>query len=164
MAATDHIAQLISKAYTSDKPPHPLDPLDVTELSYATSLTCAAHGQLRFNTITLHEPAKAEFLEWLASPASLPDRKAEVVAIGHEGRGVYDGVVNLTKGVIETWKLLEGVQPIITMEDLVETEKVVRENKRVIEQCILSGIPEEEMDKVFCDRKPYPMRSHPIRC
>ena len=164
MATTDQIAQLLLELYTSDKPPHPLNPLDVTELSYATSLICAAHGQLRFNTVTLHEPAKAEFLEWLASPASLPDRKAEVVAIGQEGRGLYDGVVNLTKGVIEMWRLLEGVQPIITVEDLVETEKVVRKNKRVIEQCILSGIPEEEMDKVFCDRKSYPMQSHSIRC
>lgn len=153
--ADTQLAQLPSELYTSEKPPHPLDPLNVNELFYAASLIRAAHGQLRFNTITLHEPKKAEYLSWLASPGCRPDRKAEVVAIGHGGKGVYDGVVNLTKVVVETWQLIEGVQPIITMEDLVETEKVVRKNKKVIEQCGLLGIPEEEMDKVFCDRKLY---------
>lgn len=42
------------------------------------------------------------------------------------------------------------------MEDLQIVEHVVRKDPKVIEQCVLSGIPAEDMHKVYCDRK------HPI--
>lgn len=38
------------------------------------------------------------------------------------------------------------------MEDLQIVEHVVRKDPKVIEQCVLSGIPAEDMDKVYCDR------------
>ena len=41
----------------------------------------------------------------------------------------------------------------ITMEDLQIVEHVVRKDPKVIEQCVISGIPEEDMHKVYCDRK-----------
>ena len=43
--------------------------------------------------------------------------------------------------------------PQITMEDLQIVEHVVREDPKVIEQCQISGIPKEDMYKVYCDRK-----------
>lgn len=39
------------------------------------------------------------------------------------------------------------------MEDLQLVEHVVREDEGVVEQCVISGIPREEMHKVYCDRK-----------
>lgn len=39
------------------------------------------------------------------------------------------------------------------MEDLNQVEAVVRTDPKVIEQCVISGIPATDMDKVFCDRK-----------
>ena len=39
------------------------------------------------------------------------------------------------------------------MEDLQIVEHVVREDPKVIEQCQISGIPKEDMHKVYCDRK-----------
>lgn len=39
------------------------------------------------------------------------------------------------------------------MEDLQGTEKILRGNPRVIEQCGVLGIPPEDMHKVYCDRK-----------
>ena len=39
------------------------------------------------------------------------------------------------------------------MEDLQIVEHVVRVNPKVIEQCVLSGIPKEDMHKVYCDRR-----------
>lgn len=39
------------------------------------------------------------------------------------------------------------------MEDLQIVEHVVRKDPKVIEQCVFSGIPAEDMHKVFCDRK-----------
>ena len=41
----------------------------------------------------------------------------------------------------------------ITMEDLQIVEHVVRKDPKVIEQCVISGIPKEDMHKVYCDRK-----------
>lgn len=40
------------------------------------------------------------------------------------------------------------------MEDLQLVEHVCRKDPKVIEQCVLSGIPREDMHKVYCDRKP----------
>lgn len=39
------------------------------------------------------------------------------------------------------------------MEDLQIVEHVVRKDPKVIEQCVLSGIPAEDMHKVYCDRR-----------
>lgn len=39
------------------------------------------------------------------------------------------------------------------MEDLQIVEHVVRKDPKVIEQCVISGIPAEDMHKVYCDRK-----------
>jgi Cu2+-containing amine oxidase len=39
------------------------------------------------------------------------------------------------------------------MEDLNLVEAVMRKDPKVIEQCEISGIPKEDMHKVFCDRK-----------
>lgn len=40
----------------------------------------------------------------------------------------------------------------ISMEDLQIVEHVVRVDPKVIEQCEISGIPREDMHKVYCDR------------
>jgi hypothetical protein len=39
------------------------------------------------------------------------------------------------------------------MEDLQIVEHIVRKDPKVIEQCVLSGIPREDMHKVYCDRE-----------
>jgi primary-amine oxidase len=39
------------------------------------------------------------------------------------------------------------------MEDLNLVEATVRKDPKVIEQCVISGIPAEDMHKVYCDRK-----------
>jgi len=43
------------------------------------------------------------------------------------------------------------VQPLITVEDLMVVEEVVRKDPKVIEQCGIIGIPKEDMHKVYCD-------------
>ncbi len=44
----------------------------------------------------------------------------------------------------------------ITMEDLQIVEHVCRTDPGVIEQCAISGIPKEDMYKVYCDREDSP--------
>ncbi|KAI1387630.1 copper amine oxidase [Hypoxylon trugodes] len=137
---------------TSDPVPHPFDPLDQDEIASAINIVKKAHGELYFNVVSLHEPRKAEMTKWLADPtnAPRPPRIADTVVIAPGGK-VYDGLVDLASGKITKWELLDGLQPIITMEELRQVEYVCRVDPKVIEQCEISGIPKEDMNKVYCD-------------
>ncbi|KAI9661987.1 MAG: hypothetical protein M1831_002902 [Alyxoria varia] len=55
------------------------------------------------------------------------------------------------KGKVIKWEGVEGVQPLITLEDLQVVEGVCRGDPKVIEQCGILGIPAEDMHKVYCD-------------
>ncbi|KAK4569932.1 peroxisomal copper amine oxidase [Recurvomyces mirabilis] len=131
---------------------HPFDPLSTDEIAAAVAIVRKEHADLFFNAVTLWEPRKEEMLKWQSSPqtAPKPRRVADVVAIGR-GSKVYDGLVDLHEGRIVQWELTEGVQPLITMEDLQIVESVVRKDAKVIEQCGILGIPESDMHKVYCD-------------
>ncbi|KAF3930138.1 hypothetical protein ABW19_dt0208273 [Dactylella cylindrospora] len=131
---------------------HPLDPLTSSEISKAVSIVRESKGQLGYNAVTIAEPKKAETIAWLANPENTPKpaRQAEVVAIDKSG-AIWDGIVDLDAGSILKWEKLEGVQPLITMEDLIETDRVVKSDAKVIEQCGILGIPPEDMHKVYAD-------------
>ncbi|KAI9830750.1 MAG: Copper amine oxidase [Sarea resinae] len=132
--------------------PHPFDPLSTAEIEKAVSIIRKEHGSLFYNAITLWEPRKAEMMEWLAEPESAPrpHRVADVVVVA-KGSKVYDGLVDLNEEKLLKWESTEGVQPLITMEDLQTVEHVVRKDPKVIEQCGIIGIPPEDMHKVYCD-------------
>ena len=152
----DRIQQLAHQVTATTLPPHPLDPLSTTEIDAAVSIVRAQHGNLNFNAVSLYEPRKADMMAWLEEPSTAPRpmRAADVVAIDASGK-VYDGVVDLREKRIVSWKHTEGVQPLITMEDLQDVEHIVRKDERVIEQCGILGIPREDMGKVYCDREYY---------
>ncbi|KAI1198805.1 peroxisomal copper amine oxidase [Nemania serpens] len=138
-------------AASADLLPHPLDPLSEAEIQSAVELVKKAHGDLFFNVVSLHEPRKAEMMKWLEDPsAPRPARIADVVVIAPGGK-VYEGFVDLASGTITKWDLLDGLQPIITMEELMLVEHVCRKDLKVIEQCEISGIAREDMHKVYCD-------------
>ncbi|KAF3062450.1 Copper amine oxidase 1 [Daldinia childiae] len=136
----------------SDTVPHPFDPLSLDEIQTAISIVTKAHGDVFFNVVSLHEPRKAEMIKWLENSADAPrpPRIADIVVIAPGGK-VYDGLVDIAVGKITKWELLDGLQPIITMEELVLVEHICRKDPKVIEQCEISGIPKEEMHKVYCD-------------
>ncbi|KAF7516775.1 hypothetical protein G7054_g14024 [Neopestalotiopsis clavispora] len=131
---------------------HPFDPLTASEIEKAISIVKKAHGDVFFNVVALQEPRKAEMTAWLqgSSSAPKPKRVADVVVIAPGGK-VYDGLIDMEAEKITSWELLDGLQPIITMEELIAVEHVCRKDPKVIEQCKLSGIPEEDMHKVYCD-------------
>jgi primary-amine oxidase len=131
---------------------HPFDPLTTEEIATAVKIVKGEHSDVHFNAISLWEPRKDEMLKWLASPDSVtrPHRIADIVCIGR-GSKVFDGLVDLDEAKIIKWELTEGVQPLITMEDLQIVETVARKDPKVIEQCGILGIPPEDMYKVYCD-------------
>ncbi|EWC47784.1 Cu amine oxidase 1 [Drechslerella stenobrocha 248] len=140
------------KASNGFRQHHPLDPLSPTEIARAVSIVREAKGQLGYNAVTIAEPKKAQMTAWLAAPehAEKPARQAEVVAIDRTG-AIWDGIVDLDAKMILQWEKLEGVQPLITMEDLIETDRVVKADLKVIEQCGILGIPPSDMHKVYAD-------------
>jgi primary-amine oxidase len=152
----DRLQQLTLQVSASSPPPHPLDPLSTSEIDTAVALVRKEYGKVNFNAVTLYEPRKVEMMAWLADPekAPRPIRAADVVVIAPGGK-IYDGVVDLEAKKVVEWNHTPGVQPLITMEDLQEVEFVVRKDPKVIEQCGILGIPKEDMDKVYCDRKLY---------
>lgn len=131
---------------------HPFDPLTTEEIALATAIVRESYSDLFFNAVTLWEPRKAEMMRYVAAPdtTTRPHRVADVVAIGR-GSKVYDGLVDLDERKIVKWELTEGVQPLITMEDLNAVESIMRKDPKVIEQCGIIGIPPEDMHKVYCD-------------
>lgn len=132
--------------------PHPWDPLSPEEIQTAISTVKKAHGDVTFNVVSLHEPRKAEMQAWLEKPDSAPRpaRIADIVVIA-PGSKVYDGLVDVKEGKILKWEHMDGVQPIITMEELQAVEHKIRTDPRVIEQCVLSGVAASDMHKVYCD-------------
>ncbi|KAJ3492182.1 hypothetical protein NLG97_g5457 [Lecanicillium saksenae] len=133
-------------------PPHPLDPLSASEIQQAVAIVRAAHENVYFNILSLHEPRKAELTAWLQDRSSntRPRRVADVCVIAPGGK-VADGLVDLADKAIVQWNWVSGKQPIITMEELQAVEHVVRVDAKVIEQCEISGIARDEMHKVYCD-------------
>lgn len=150
--ALDRLKQAASHLTGLGASPHPFDPLTGPEIERAVAIIRSEHSEVFFNAVTLWEPRKAEMMQWIKDPnhTPRPHRVADVVCIGR-GSKVYDGHVDLDEGKIVSWELTDGVQPLITMEDLQIVETIVRKDPKVIEQCGLIGIPPGDMHKVYCD-------------
>ncbi|GME66697.1 unnamed protein product [[Candida] boidinii] len=153
----ERLAQISSQTTGSiaapPRPVHPLDPLSVEEISAITAVVKNhfAGRQISFNTVTLREPTKKAYLEWKEQGGAFPPRNAYYVILEAGVPGVKEGIVSVNHLSVIEVKSLEQVQPILTVEDLISTEDIIRKDPRVIEQCVISGIPANEMHKVYCD-------------
>ncbi|KAI0464345.1 hypothetical protein LJB42_001956 [Komagataella kurtzmanii] len=135
---------------------HPLDQLSHEEINKASSVvldyfSTNGHNAISFNTITLKEPTKQDYLAWKEKGEALPHRVAYYVAVEADIKGVHEGLVDLNIGSVYETKSLENFQPMLTVADLSDVEEFVRKDPNVIEQCKISGIPEAEMHNVYCD-------------
>src|SRR5262245_9701324 len=89
----------------------PLDPISAAEIGGVMSILTGAglvDGTTRFPAIRLIEPSKTEVLDW---PSSNPRRKAFVVRM--RDRRVFEDVVDLTRGRVQSTTEVTGVQPQI---------------------------------------------------
>ncbi|CAB83008.1 Amine oxidase [Schizosaccharomyces pombe] len=133
----------------------PLDPLSADELKLAVEIIRHEYPSkhFAFNVVTLEEPPKAKYLHWKYSKedAHKPERIALAVLLEKGVPGILEARVNLTKAEVIQIEHITGVCPILTADMLVNTEQIVRKDPAVIEQCILSGVPPDQMDHVYCD-------------
>jgi primary-amine oxidase len=117
--ALDRLKSVAQHVTGTTPTPHPFDPLSNAEIETAVQIVRKEHGKLYFNAITLWEPRKKEMLKWIENPASTPrpTRVADVVAIVPGGK-VCEGLVDLKGGKLLKWEALEGVQPLVRLENI----------------------------------------------
>ncbi|KAK9817313.1 hypothetical protein WJX72_012521 [[Myrmecia] bisecta] len=142
----------------AEVPEHCLDPLSAEEVSAAAD-ACKAYAvakalpKLRFNSISLKEPTKAALLSFEQDPrvAAVP-RQALCTLQLPTGASVVEALVDLDHdpATVLDWKQLEGVQPMVTLDDCLDAEDVVKASPRV-QQLIRERYGITDMDKVAVD-------------
>ncbi|KAK3669910.1 hypothetical protein LTR78_010221 [Recurvomyces mirabilis] len=130
---------------------HPLDQLSITEITDAASIVKGHYGNtgVKFNTITLKEPKKVDYVAFRDSNGPRPDREAFVITVTKGHHVVNEVMVSLTKKTVLEVREIADVMPILTLEDLDVCERVARNDPRVIETCREIGLT--DMSKVFFD-------------
>ncbi|RLV85507.1 Peroxisomal primary amine oxidase [Meyerozyma sp. JA9] len=145
--------QTVAGSAPASSPMHPLDPLSPQEIKAVASIVKAKNKgkEIMFNTVTLKEPVKSAYYHWKEKGGPMPARLAYYVVVEEGASGVQEGLVDIPGQRVIDIRNTEGVQPILTPADLQATEDIVRNDPTVIEQCVLSGIPKEDMKNVYCD-------------
>jgi primary-amine oxidase len=129
-----------------------LDQLSLDETRAATQLIRErlAGQDIKFNCLTLREPLKAEYLAFRQGEGPRPDQRAFAILIDRcTPGGVIEAVINLTSHIIEEWKHVEDVMPILTPTDLGFIERVAQSDPQVIQACRDIGI--YDMSQVYFD-------------
>lgn len=153
----ERLQQIAKQATSASSPPkaplHPLDPLSPQEIQYVTSMIKSRKSgkKLIFNTVTLREPSKNAYYAWKEQNGPVPPRLAYFVFTEQDVTAIQEGVADLSSSNIIEFRQIEGVQPILTPSDLQDTEEIIRTDPEVIRQCVLSGVPEDDMKNVYCD-------------
>ncbi|GLI66897.1 hypothetical protein VaNZ11_010924 [Volvox africanus] len=131
---------------------HPLDQLSPDEIQRAVEV-CKEYGDgqgvgvLRFNTVMLREPAKKALLAFEQGVGPRPERIAECILIVPSASIAVEALVRLDlpavasatptlgptgRGAeIESWKILEGLQPLTSPDDNTDAEAVVKSDPRI---------------------------------
>jgi primary-amine oxidase len=97
---------------------HPLDPLSKDEIAVAVATLKAenkATESSRFFTLVLHEPPKAEVLNFKAGAAFR--REAFVVVFERTANRTFEAIVDLKAGKVVSWKEIKNAQPSMVPED-----------------------------------------------
>ncbi len=130
---------------------HPLEPLTADEISAAAGLVRGdiedGEGELRFESIELLEPPKAEVRAFTSGdPIS---RAARVNAYRTGGIGVWRYAVSLSEKVILSKEFVPTARPMIQLEEFMEIEETVKSDPDFIAACEKRGIT--DMDLVCVD-------------
>lgn len=141
----------------STSKPHPLDSLSTDEVIQTAKLIRESKGEdskYVFNTITLREPPKDIMMAYLGWDKETPkpetvERESFVIIIERPSGKVYEAIVSLTDNKVKSWMHMEGVQPIITFDEMAEVEELINKDPKVAAECAELGIT--DMSKVYSD-------------
>ncbi|MBK7601394.1 MAG: primary-amine oxidase [Acidobacteria bacterium] len=122
---------------------HPLDPLSKGEIAAATKILKES-GRLpagvRFQTIVLREPPKAEVLGFKSGDKF----RREAFFIGYEraGNKTYEAVVDIRGGQVISAREIPGAQPSLMLDDVLMFQSIVRSDPQWQEAMRKRGITE----------------------
>ncbi|MEW5306570.1 MAG: hypothetical protein WDW36_009026 [Sanguina aurantia] len=152
---------------------HPLDSLSTEEIRQAAA-ACRKEAAVlgwevvKFNVISLQEPAKKSLVAYERDHSQMPQRQAFCIlqpplAADHQGPGgVVEVLVDLSPDstpTIVSWTRLEGVNALATPDDCFEAEAIAKADPEVIRLCgERYGI--SDMSLVACD--PWSVHACPI--
>jgi primary-amine oxidase len=112
---------------------NPTDPLGPEEIRRTGEILRAQRQldeQVRFVTVTLHEPAKREVLDHDRNGGPDPERAAFVVLYDRRHQQTVEAVVSLSSGMVTSWQVVEDVQPSVMLEEFFSAEEITRADPR----------------------------------
>ncbi len=128
--------------------PHPLDALTAPEY-WAVYEALKSSGRVdaatRYAGITLHEPPKAEVLQW--KPGQPFRREATVVV--KQGARTFEALIDVKGRRVLSWTELPGVQPNLIPEEFEGIEEAVKHNEQWRAAMRNRGIT--DLDTISCD-------------
>jgi primary-amine oxidase len=132
---------------------HPLDPLTAEEVGAVAEIArreCPPEAALRFVSIDLCEPPKAEVLAW--AEGDVHERRAMVVLHLRDERAVVQALVSVTHGSVVSWRRREDAQAPLTVGELLQCEQAVKADERWREAMRRRGL--KDLDLAMVD--PWP--------
>lgn len=108
-----------------------LQPLSAAEITEATRILRDQHGlpdRYRIMSIALREPQKGA-VPWklgVSLNGSTADREAFFVLLDHDQRATVEATVSLTHGTVQSWKVIDGVQAPVAIEEFFLCEEIAR--------------------------------------
>jgi primary-amine oxidase len=120
---------------------HPLDSLDADEIKTAVKLLQAAPNfpkNALFSTVQLHEPPKAEVLNF--KPGATFRREAFAIVLDRERNKTFEAIADLRARKIVSWREIPGVQPLIFEGEYEVLERLVKADSRWQEAMRKRGI------------------------
>jgi primary-amine oxidase len=127
---------------------HPLDALasqeywDVYETMKASG---KIDGASRYAGVNLHEPPKAEVLQW---KTGAPFRR-EALAIVKQGRRTFEAIVDIGSHKLISWKEMKGVEPVLIADETEGVDEKVKADPQWQAAMHKRGIT--DFETVSCD-------------
>ncbi len=122
---------------------HPLTPLSPAEIRAAARIFRAS-GRMpqasRFSILTLDEPPKQDVLRGIGTP-----RRAFAVVYDRDGNRTYEGVADLGKEAVVSWKQIPGAQPGVNEQDSALADRIVRADSRWSAALRARGVRDQEV-------------------
>jgi primary-amine oxidase len=106
---------------------HPLEPLTAAEITLAVQIVRSERhlsNQVRFVSVTLHEPLKSVVLNF--KPGEPITREAFMVLLDNTHEATYEAIVSITERRVVSWEHIPGVQPSILLGEFFEFEPLVK--------------------------------------
>ncbi|GAQ81207.1 Copper amine oxidase [Klebsormidium nitens] len=135
---------------------HPLDPLSFAEIqataaAVRTAVLEKGLENLRFNTITLKEPAKKELVSYEANEDSVPPRCAFAIIQCWPKLPLVEVIVDLSSSPpsVSSWDEKQDAEPLASPDDCELAEAITKADAEV--QALLKERNITQLDLVACD-------------